>query len=270
MQNSSHSKRYLIAELTGGLGNQLFGLAACLGLSERIGLDAAYSLVNYGLDNPRKFEIGKIVDSFDLKLVNDYEYVFKESKYYEFDEASLDVSPGTVMRGYFQSYRYFSNIDKLLRSAILNASEDKVTPGSVERIAIHQRRGDYLLPIYSDFHGVASNQYFVSAVRTLRNIWGPVPVDVFSDSPEEGVRLASEISDAIYREDTGMNPLEVLFELSRYRYLVGSNSSFSWWAAFLAEHQYGNVIFPKPWITGNNAEDLLLDGWISLPIKGIE
>ena len=81
MQNSSHSKRYLIAELTGGLGNQLFGLAACLGLSERIGLDAAYSLVNYGLDNPRKFEIGKIVESFDMKLVNDYEYVFKESKF---------------------------------------------------------------------------------------------------------------------------------------------------------------------------------------------
>jgi hypothetical protein len=269
LRNSSYSNRYLVAELTGGLGNQLFGLAACLGLSERLGLDPAYTLVNYKENNPRKFELEKIVNSFDLKLVDDYEFVFKESKFYEFDEGSLGISPGTAMRGYFQNHRYFSNIDKLLRPAILNAAEDKVAPGSVERIAIHQRRGDYLLPIYADFHGVASNQYFVSAVRTLRNIWGPLPVEIFSDSPDEGARLASQISGAIYRDDTGMNPLEVLFELSKYRYLVGSNSSFSWWAAYLSEHQYGNVIFPKPWITGNNAEDLLLDGWISLPISGI-
>lgn len=270
MKTRAKSNNHLIVELTGGLGNQLFGIAACLGLSERIGLDPAYTLVNFDSKNPRKFEIEKIVKSFGLKLMDDFEFIFQETRMYEFDESSLDISPGTLLRGYFQNLGYFSNIDKSLKLSVLNSSEQQVITGSVEKIAIHMRRGDYLLPLHSKFHGVATNQYFVSAVRTLRNIWGPVPVDIFSDTPEEGLRLANQISDASYCVDTGMAPLEVLFELTKYRHFVGSNSSFSWWVAFLAEHKYGNVIFPKPWIRGNNAENLLLEGWISLPITGID
>jgi len=264
------NNRNLIGELTGGLGNQLFVLAATVGLADKTGLNPAYSLRGFGSENPRKFEIHDVCNEFGMRRQETYDYIFQESQLYEFDQLSPNSSGNTLLQGYFQNINYFKHIGNDIRSLLLKSWHVKADLGHVEKIAIHQRRGDYLLPQYSTFHGVSSTRYFTSAVRTLRAIWGPLPVVIFSDSPEEGIFLSKEISDAEYFDDRGLSATEVLIEIARFRHLVGSNSSFSWWAAFLADHKYGDVIFPKPWILGHDADGLMFDGWIRLPIEGIE
>lgn len=260
----------LIGELTGGLGNQLFVLASTMGLASKTGMNPAYSLQSFGIENPRKFEISDVCTELGIVQREEYDYIFHESQLYEFEQSVLSSSPNTLLRGYFQNLEYFKHIENDFRNLLLKSWNVTTTLGCIEKIAIHQRRGDYLLPQYSTFHGISTSRYFKSAVRTLRAIWGPLPVVIFSDSPEEGIFLSKEIPDAEYFNDSGLSSTQVLLEIAAYRHLVGSNSSFSWWAAFLANHKYGDVIFPRPWILGHDADGLMFDGWIRLPLEGIE
>lgn len=263
------SKGSLIGELTGGLGNQLFVLAATLGLADKLGMNPHYSLRNYGDDSPRRFEISDICTELDITQQEKFNYIFQESQLYEFEPSLLNSKPNTLIRGYFQNRKYFSHMETEIRELLLRSWGVSSKLGSLDKIVVHQRRGDYLLPEIADFHGIASFRYYKDAVRTLRAIWGPLPVIIFSDSPDEAILLSKEIPNSAYFSDSGMSSAQVLIELATYRHMVGSNSSFSWWAAFMANHEYGNVIFPKPWISGNDADGLMFDNWIRLPLEGM-
>ena len=62
-------------------------------------------------------------------------------------------------------------------------------------------------------------------------------------------------------------PLENLLLLSGASALVGANSTFSWWAAFLGERAEGSVVFPRPLFgPAGPAEprDWLLPGWVQV------
>jgi hypothetical protein len=46
---------------------------------------------------------------------------------------------------------------------------------------------------------------------------------------------------------------------------VTSNSSFSWWAAYLSSPKPSLVIYPTPWFTGiNEPQNLIPESWIGI------
>ena len=50
--------------------------------------------------------------------------------------------------------------------------------------------------------------------------------------------------------------------MSKCKYHIIANSSFSWWAAFLGNSEF--TIGPKKWLADGTGSEILLDEWIKV------
>jgi hypothetical protein len=257
--------------LRGGLGNQLFGYATGLELSERTGLPLCLvtsSLVSNGSDTARTFELQELVTKGEDITKKGVNRRFRERSY-AFDESFLSLNGPVLLDGYFQSSRYFSTVSALATERIRNTrsfSVGRESMGQRTFIGVQFRRGDYTGVRQESFHGLATDRYFHRGVGLLRALVGDLPVVVFSDQYEEAVRLASTIAGAeAHRPHRGENSLQTLGALSEATALVISNSTFGWWAAYLGESVV-EVVVPRPWFKarGLDTTDLIERDWISI------
>jgi hypothetical protein len=133
-------------------------------------------------------------------------------------------------------------------------------------IGVHVRLGDYVSdPLATGMMGLTSPAYYADAVADLRSELGALPVRVFTDSPG----LVTDVLAGV------PGPLDVarvadswsaLRALSSCAAIVLSNSTFSWWAAFVATELDGRavpVVMPEPWFAEPSPADELLwvPGW---------
>jgi len=134
-------------------------------------------------------------------------------------------------------------------------------------IALHVRWGDYLN--LRHIYGEISAAYYRRALDLLERQFGPRPVWLFSDDPAGAAEFLSTAIDIdrVAESPEHSTPLENLLLLSGASALVGANSTFSWWAAFLGQRPEGSVVFPRPLFgPAGPAEprDWLLPGWVQV------
>jgi hypothetical protein len=177
--------------------------------------------------------------------------------------------------GYFQSPKYFSEFSTQIREIFKLKSTSKSLSMLMEEIdfqetiAIHLRRGDYLGKEY--FHGLATEVYFRKAIKLINSKQSPKKIVVFS----EDYLVAKEMFPDAWQIITPAilsSPGENIALISKFEHFIGSNSSFSWWGAFLSEKRDGFTIFPRPWFSdaGFNDRDLLMPQWITLGNGGAD
>jgi hypothetical protein len=112
-------------------------------------------------------------------------------------------------------------------------------------VAIHVRWGDYLN--LRHVYGTVPAAYYGRALALLTEATGDRPVWLFSDDPEgaaEYLRGTVDIA-RVVEPSAASTALENLLLLSSASGLACANSSFSWWAAYLAEGARV-VVFPRP------------------------
>lgn len=114
-------------------------------------------------------------------------------------------------------------------------------------IALHVRWGDYLN--LREVYGITPADYYRRGVELIeRQTGGGRPVWLFSDDPigaAEYLADAVELSHVVVSPESS-TPLENMLLLSQATALVGANSTFSWWAAFLSDAPPGSIVFPRP------------------------
>ena len=128
----------------------------------------------------------------------------------------------------------------MIRDRLLTTLMDKpVQPlwGEADYAAVHVRLGDFLA---ADVARVKTGtveglriplSWYASVMRRLRELYPQMPIRIFSDGREhELAELLTVPGSAIQREPSDI--LDLL-ALSQARLLIGSNSTFSRWAAFL-------------------------------------
>ena len=247
----------------GRMGNQMFQYAALRGISDNLGYD-------WRVPTQDKFRntfhsTSNIFDCFTLEEAKSkmedvqFQYMIDDSNLPNtFDEriyyTCLD---NTDLIGYYQSPKYFEKIEDIIKKEFTFI---KKSPVQVERyISLHVRRGDYLL--YSHILPPQNEKYFKDA---LSNFDKNLKVVVSSDDIEWCKNSDIFKSDRFVFSEA--NPYDDLLMISKACGNIISNSSYSWWGAYLSGNS--NVVIPKNWFgpaaPHHKAEEFLKEGWIAL------
>jgi len=274
----------ICVRLEGGLGNQLFQYAAGRALALRhrteLILDTStlqrcsrrvtqrhlelhylrhVGLVASGRDSRLFFWLDRVA-SFSRWISPWHVYVEKDTAFCAAFETLPDQS---YLVGYWQSYRYFSNIaEQLMQEFVPVHALSAMSLAVMERIdsttsvALHVRRGDYAsLASAASFHGTLPLSYYKSAVDRVRErIYAP-RFFVFSDDPDwchSNLELDDKATFVVH--NSGADAWQDLILMSRCRHHVIANSSFSWWGAWLADQRWADpqrlVVAPAHWFRG--------------------
>jgi len=118
-------------------------------------------------------------------------------------------------------------------------------------IALHIRRGDYITSIKTSlFHGNLSINYYVKSVDRLRSKFGNLPVYIFTDDiswVKQKIKCLIPNSSVV---SSKKNSPEIDFYLmSKAKYFIISNSTYSWFSAFLSIKKNKYIILPKYWFS---------------------
>ncbi|PNG25351.1 alpha-1,2-fucosyltransferase [Methylocella silvestris] len=143
----------------------------------------------------------------------------------------------------------------LIRERLLGIIRDPLpenhTWGQSGFIAVHVRLGDFAVPADASIvqKGVANVRiplsWYVDVVRDLRARHPEKPVRVFSDGGDAELRPLLELGATSYRSGSDITDL---LAMSSASILVGSNSTYSRWAAFLGD-------MPSIWLKKQTEEE---------------
>lgn len=231
-------------QLEGGLGNQLFQLAAAWAHCKRNGLRLKVSETTKG---PRQ---------------ETYWSTFTHRFVQNIGVPTLGVSPlwrepsfaytpipanARSLSGFFQSSRYFADcaeeIHRLFTPSADTVSEkyaDLLTNSS-EYAVVHIRRGDYFQGANTPIHGVLTESYYQRAMALMTEQRPGIRFLVFSDDLPWCRGL---IADALFVDEP--DTVRTLQLMSQFEHYILSNSSFSWWAAWLGKPAK-TVFVPDRW-----------------------
>lgn len=196
------------------------------------------------------------------------------SKITGFDEMlEQNFYKARFVSGYFQSEKYVKDkyVEDQLKSLGLTSPSDSYKDLLREirmhpSIVIHVRRGDYLK--FSEEFGVLDAGFFQKSIKTIPG-WEGLNVWIFSDEQKIREEFRNYFPHARYiLEAHGLNPAETLLLMSAGAHMIISNSSFSWWAAYLMSLRSKSslVIAPTPWSKiGGDMECFIPREWIKAP-----
>jgi hypothetical protein len=254
----------IVPRLIGGLGNQMFVIAAAYSKSIDMNTELC---INY---QPGSF-IGAIQGFDPNRYKNTLYKKIKETTYipknffHEKDWAygPMPDSDDMLITGYFQSEKNFKKHTKEVRELFCIPSEiqEKVNKAlnkqSKKILGVHVRFGDYL-KVTSDVHLVCDRDYYINALKQFN--LDDYTVIVCTDDFENYQKLVN-LDNVIV--SNSKSELEDLYILSQCDDLIISNSTFAWWGSFLGKHKE-KVCVPSRWFNSNgpkNYLDIYRDDW---------
>jgi hypothetical protein len=190
----------------------------------------------------------------------------------ELPEMKMDFTRHIRMIGYFQDYKFLDFLErqKKLTSLtlsnpspwFLNLQEDACES---KPIIVHIRRGDYLN--HAETIGVLDFAYFKNALdQTSPNenseFW------IFSDSVDVAKDFAAfahlpDLRTRVIQAPTDSPDAESMLLMTLGSALIISNSTFSWWGAYLNKNA-DLIITPKKWFKNlDDHPNLIPRNWIN-------
>ena len=262
-------------ELIGGLGNQLFQIATAYAYAKIHEFELYLpSTWNYPEDRPPVWK--GYLDSDKWKLIegDTYNWFTLHERGFKYNPIPYPPYNLVKLSGYFQSSQYFNDYKEELRILFQPQPELKrKVSGLLVDIGIrapgwvgaHVRRGDYLKA--ADYHLVCTKEYYKGARSELgRRLGKRVVCWITDDTSWVYANLYEEGDKVICNKD----PLIDFTILQNFQHMILSNSSFSWWSAFLsyanfAESSERLICSPNRWFGPAGPQDyetVFEPGWL--------
>jgi len=230
---------------------------------------------------------------FGRKVIEYVEEGFYDPKVLSFEDMYI--------RGSFQSDRYFRDMEQAIREAYrfpaletmhlpekLYQVTDEVL-GQIERtmsVSVHMRRSDSRAD-EELYEGICTEKYYEGAVRFIQERYPEAVFYIFSNEPKWVKGWVDNLIESQKTEDMSAGEMEALQQkfvmveanteytgyldmqlMTRCKHNIISNSSFSWWGAWLNENPDKIVIAPDRWKNNVESDDVYSVGMVLINEKG--
>jgi hypothetical protein len=265
------------------MGNQMFQYAFAhaasrrLGTSFSLGLPSRSKVADVGPPLRTFFDLGPAY-RVDVRLARRIAFAARYGLRAPIVTVEQDADPaetlarlrdGVVYGGYFQSEKWFAGYENDIRELFTVRREYQEEfarryPDRRPYICMHVRRTDYL----DTNLWALPTSYFLDALAEVPDR-DRYEVVVVSDDP---VRVRQELRDVPdMRCDPNHSMVDLLL-LMNADVVIASNSSFSWWGAWLNERPGLQVIAPEHWLGfAAGAEEpsgVIPPDWTTVPVRG--
>lgn len=295
--NDKGLKTMITVRIKGGLGNQLFQYAAGYALSKRLGQEMKLDTSFYTKQTLRSYKLAFFaITHCEIQRVVPLSVSIVKEKYLnkllrisnislipftEHNVYLLETRPDIVqeyftiskqniyMDGYYHSEKYFGKYrTELLRQFLPCYTQQEQYTQALEKIqssnsvAVHVRRGDYLKLQYDNNprHYLLGENYYMNAIKYMENRLDNPKFFWFSDDIEWVKQKFGNRKDFSYiKMNTEHSDIDELMLMKNTNHIISANSTFSWWASWLNEHEnvihicpsknFGNkYMFPSNWV----------------------
>ena len=276
-----------LIKMTGGLGNQMFIYAFYLQMRQRFPetrIDLS-DMMHYNAHNG--YELQRV---FNLKE-NEFcwtQWVKKITEFLFFKviiERKQDLEtmeafrckyawPLIYFKGFYQSERFFCDVKEEVRQAFhfnlekANKNSRKIAEHILTNphsVSFHVRRGDYMSPkFYERFGTVCQLPYYRKAAETILEIDPEAHFFIFSDDVEWVKKNLDLPRFTIVDGNRGRDSWQDMMLMSLCRHHVISNSTFSWWGAWLDARDNKTVIAPERWLADCDMPYIIPQEWIKI------
>lgn len=255
--------------LAGGLGNQMFEVAAAASLSKDNNALLVINPNEHILPNQGR-NVNNYTSNIFSRIALDNNPPLKTQ--YSWDKIyykPIPFNPNMKLGGHYQSFKYFDHNRDYIKELfgptdeILDRMDTYWKEGGFddEITAIQVRRGDYYK--FPDHHPLLTTDYYAKAVKMA----APKKVWIFSDDInwcKENLHFDCPVH--YVKDDDYME----MYIMSFCKNVIISNSSFGWWSAYLNRRSDAQIFVPSTWFgraliaDGFQTDDLILKDWISV------
>lgn len=262
--------KLISCNLMGGLGNQMFQISHALSQGWKHGRRTVFvpkswtpmqgkNTENYTKNIFKKLEFVDNIDGFTKVHEGPWEYSIVNP-----------VEENTVFEGYFQSSKNFLGYDSRIKE-VFSPTEEFITEVTSKypelnlnnTLSLHIRFGDYKQNPH--IHPSVSKDYLDEALNLVENythlfLFGDDKNWLSENFKGENITLVDEDD---YIE---------MWIMSLCKNNIISNSTFSWWGAFLNKNENKRVYVPSMWFGPSgpqNYKDMYESDWIKIEVDYI-
>lgn len=259
--NERFDKPVVSVNIMGGLGNQLFQLAAAYSYARKN--NATLMIQNKRDNGNRPFYWDTFLSTIKPFLVDTLPSLKQWSE--DLPTMYKPLPPidhqGLYLNGYLQTSKYFlkneirESFTPVVSSELLK-KYNYILTNKKHVIVMHARQTDYLL--HRDFHGPVDHTYYRRALHKMTEYVQHPFIVLCGDDNEFWKDMEIEYPHVIL-EDTDVNTFAILQQFENF---IMSNSTFIWWCVWLSTAKH--VIVPKNWFgpTGPHPyEDIYESSW---------
>ena len=258
-------------KIQGGLGNQLFQIAAALNYAKTHNFKPLFTNAKQLNNRYTYWDIFNTKGDLCLESINEKKFVKTGHNIFPTQKSEKNL----MLIGYYQSEKFVNPVKNEMENLLFSndkvndlvaAEYDKIVARfhTEDLVFIHLRRGDYLK--FADVHTNLEMDYYKKALSTLSE---SMPVVVFSNDQDWcKENLKKHINNPLYYVSE-IDYVELLL-MSKIKNAIIANSSFSWWGAYLNQHKDKKVLAPKQWFAKAWKEKNPNKSWNAIYCKGWE
>lgn len=265
------TKNYITCQLRGRTGNMMFEIAHSYAKSLEFNRQFIVPNSESSSGHLEKNLFRKLDFSIKISGQDSNAKIINGQFHYE-DLKPFENEP-TVFSGYYQSEKYFSKYTEVVKDLysppitfINKALTDFPFFNNSVVGAINVRRGDYL--IMPRRHPVITLDYINESYNNLPKC---DYILILSDDItwcRENIKLPTNL---IFVEN--YVDCEGLWLLSLCDHFIISNSTYSWWGAYLSRTENKVVVSPDTWFGPDVTEDpkdIWCENWVKIPTKWVD
>ncbi len=257
--SAESDKPFVIGEMTGQLGNQLFVVATAHALAWDNGVEAYFPTLVSPVDIYKHMFFRCKVAAPTLPIT----YIWEELRY-QYDP--IPFQPNMQIKGYFQSEKYFKRYREEILQLFAPSSKDKMYfRKNYDWLLQHPNTVGIQLRCYFVEIPLASEymQYGMDYLEKAMALFSEDSLFVVTTNHIEYARknIPSWAKNIVFLEEPHYLCLHLQ---SLCKHNIITNSTFGWWGAWLNQNPNKIVVCPKAWKKDLDMKDTIPPEWIQI------